>query len=180
MFQSTAATVLYIFGIIGSAITLLSSLKDVIDFVQYLKIAVTQWAHIVTNFWSFLFKYVPFALAPSEQLQVSMAILLVFVSVGSRLQYLWAGLGDQDSSVVLSNVFRWNVFLGGALFLMLSLANHAASQTRFYYAIYSFNPVIITGLNNSIYLVAVTIALWHWGAARAFAMAVACLLMSYV
>lgn len=67
---------LTVLSVIGTAITLLTNLKGIIEVAGWLRVVIQNWTHLMTTAWSYIFFYVP-KLEPSDALLLTVLVFML-------------------------------------------------------------------------------------------------------
>ena len=180
MFASIKTSCLSWFGIGGGVMTICSSLESVIEFTKWAPILTTSWADWINILWNWVLSLIPFNINAGGRYQMTMAIFVICVAVGSRVLAKSGNHKREDWPSGWRRAFHQRVGIAVLLFLASIAAANVITLFPNFQTIPMWGLAALVAIFAGLYLAAIVVGLWDWPIANAVFVAISMLAMSAV
>lgn len=180
MLSSFKSSCLSWFGILGGTMTVISGVQNVVDFSNWARFIVTAWADWINIVWDAVFVLVQINVNATSRYQMTMAIFIVGIAVGSRFSNLDGGKEHDNWHSGWDKIYNRRVGIAVLIFLF----SIALAKTLEFFHVFQmlpvWAPVLYVAISALVYIAAIVVGLWDWPRHYAVGVAISMLLMSAI
>jgi hypothetical protein len=146
-------------GVLGGTLSAFSNLETLLKLADWARWLVSTWNQWVNRAWDIVLAVFHFDILPHARFQITMALMIIFMAIGTRLS---TDLADREWSPGIGNLIRLNVVVAVGLYIFHSwffsaffTIERLKSSSRWVYDHQDW-------LHYGVYAAAIFVGVAHW------------------